>query len=132
MRTPLAELFARTQGAPQNVEGTMVHSIYRRGVASGQLVLIRRIRAIDTPTQGLRVKVDKGTVTVHGQKLKEAVLWARQLTTGSTSTVRSRQGGGRRTAGMELLERRKGRDAGLVGRCRNGYRRGGRERAHSV
>lgn len=74
--TTLAERFAKSRGEPQDVGGTLVHNIYRRLVAAGEALRVRRIRAVAAPVQGLRVKVDKGTMTVNGRELQDVVLWA--------------------------------------------------------
>lgn len=72
----LAERFAATRGAPQTVDGTLVHSIYRRSVDQGTALTLRWIHAAQTPRQGIRIKLDRGTVVVSGQTLKDVVLWA--------------------------------------------------------
>jgi hypothetical protein len=72
----LAERFAQSGGAPQEVDGSTVHSVYRRRVANGETVRIRRTRATATPVQGLRIKLERGTIVVNSQKLRDVVLWA--------------------------------------------------------
>jgi hypothetical protein len=74
--TTLAERFARSQGQPQEVNGVVVQNIYRRIVSQGAVVRVRRVQATASPTQGLRIKVNKGSVLINGQKHKEVVLWA--------------------------------------------------------
>ena len=72
----LAERFERDGGAPQEVEGVLVHGMYRRSVADGARVRLRRRHAIATPVQGIRLKLDKGKLVVNGQDLGDVVLWA--------------------------------------------------------
>ena len=74
--TTLAERFAKSQGQPQEVDGVLVENIYRRSVSNGQVVRVRRVQATTAPTQGLRLKLDKGSVVVGGRKHKDVVLWA--------------------------------------------------------
>lgn len=76
MKQSLSERFARDRGAPQQVDGQTVHGIFRHKITSGQRVHIRRIQCVASPVQGLRLKVDQGSLLVNGQKLKDVVLWA--------------------------------------------------------
>jgi hypothetical protein len=76
MKESLSERFARDRGAPQQVDGQTVQNIYRHRISSGQQVHIRRIQSVASPVQGLRLKVDQGSLLVNGQKLKDVVLWA--------------------------------------------------------
>ena len=74
--TTLAERFAKSQGQPQWVDGVLVEAIYLRSVSKGQVVRILRVQATVVPTQGLRLKLDKGSVIIDGRKYKDVVLWA--------------------------------------------------------
>src|ERR1044071_9519144 len=74
--TTLAERFAESQGRPQEVNGVIVQNIYRRAVSQGQMLRIKRLRATASPTQGLRLKIERGFVTVNGRNEKDVVLWA--------------------------------------------------------
>jgi hypothetical protein len=76
MNLTLAERFARDRGAPQEVDGVVVHNIYRHKIGNGDRIRIRRLRAVSAPPQGLRLKVDRGTLLINEQELKEPVLWA--------------------------------------------------------
>jgi hypothetical protein len=72
----LSERFAKSEGRPLEVNGVLVESIYRRSVSQGQAVRIRRVQATAMPVQGLRLKVDKGSVVINGRKHKDVILWA--------------------------------------------------------
>ena len=72
----LAERFAESKGRPLEVDGVLVHAIYRRVVTPGELVRIRRVHAVSSPTQGLRLSLKKGLAEIDGQKLKDVVFWA--------------------------------------------------------
>ena len=71
----LAERFARDAGAPQDVDGRVVHCIYRHEVVSGQRVHVHWVRAVERPVQGLRLKLSTGTLLVGGESLEDVVLW---------------------------------------------------------
>lgn len=72
----LAERFKREMGSAQEVEGVPVHNMYRRTVSNGARLCVRRLRALATPVQGIRLKLNTGTITVNGVELKDVVLWA--------------------------------------------------------
>jgi hypothetical protein len=74
--TTLADRFAQSLGQPQEVDGMIVQNMFRRDIVDGQVVHVRRRRASGRLVQGLRLKVEKGTVRVNGQEVKDAVLWA--------------------------------------------------------
>ena len=72
----LAEQFAASRGRPIEVDGFEVHCIYRRALADGDELVIRRIACGREPVSGLRLKVRGGSFDVGGRMLKEVVLWA--------------------------------------------------------
>ena len=76
MTETLAERFARAHGAPQELDGLIVHTMWRLQVAAGKRVLLRRLGQVPNPVQGVRVKLNGGTVTVNAQELPDVVLWA--------------------------------------------------------
>src|SRR6185437_635144 len=94
MKPTLAERFARDRGAPQEVDGLVVHNIYRRKVGDREHIRIRRLRAVSVPPQGLRVKVDRGSLLINKQELKEAVLWAETAPEEVEATCRLRGAAG--------------------------------------
>lgn len=75
MRT-LAERFVLNEGQPLEVEGVLVHSIFRRAVSHGEVVRVRFVHKTQTPPQGIRFKVEGGSVEVRGQRLEDVVCWA--------------------------------------------------------
>lgn len=72
----LAKRFARTRGAPQTVDGIVVHNIYRRDVSSGTRICVRRASVTDGAVQGLCLKVANGFLIVNGQRQEDIVLWS--------------------------------------------------------
>lgn len=72
----LAELLAAAEGKPITYEGLLVHGIVRRQIADRITVCVRRLNAVSSPVQGLRVKLDGGEMVVNTQRLKDVVLWA--------------------------------------------------------
>lgn len=72
----LAERFAKSKGAPQNVDGLIVHSIYRRQISAGARVRVRRVSAAAGSVQGLRIKMDNGFLLVNERRRKDVVLWS--------------------------------------------------------
>jgi hypothetical protein len=76
MTSDLSERFAESCGHPIQIGDLEVHSIFTVPVREGQIIRVARISAAAAPVQGLRLKVDNGTLAVHGQELSEVVLWA--------------------------------------------------------
>jgi hypothetical protein len=77
MSETLGELFSRAKGAPIQVDGITIHAIYRRYVVANQLVRVRWRRYIETPVQGVRLKLHTGrSLTMNGRRLKDVVLWS--------------------------------------------------------
>lgn len=72
----LAKLFQESKAQPVILGDMLVVPIYRIPLAAGKWhVRVERISAKNSPVQGLRLKVDRGHITVAGQKQKDIVLW---------------------------------------------------------
>jgi hypothetical protein len=76
MESDLSERFVQSRGRPIRIGDLEVHMIYERRVASGDSIRVRRIGAISSPVQALRLKVEKGKLLIHGQALRDVVLWS--------------------------------------------------------
>ncbi|MHA7683082.1 hypothetical protein [Cupriavidus sp. PET2-C1] len=73
----LALLFQESQGQPVILDDVSVVPIHRLPLAAGKWhVGLERVSAKNSPVQGLRLKVDRGYITVAGQRQKDIVLWA--------------------------------------------------------
>ena len=70
----LAKLFQESKAQPVILGDMLVVPIYRIPLAAGKWhVRVERISAKNSPVQGLRLKVDRGHITVAGQKQKDIV-----------------------------------------------------------
>jgi hypothetical protein len=76
MQRNLAEQIAHARGAPIRVGDVDVYGLYRIPVSRGQAIRVRRVTAVSWPTQGLRLKLDAGLISIGGQNLGDIVLWA--------------------------------------------------------
>jgi hypothetical protein len=70
-----AEEFARTQGKPIDVGGRSVVAMLRHQVHAGDRVRVVWRRSVDAPIQGIRIKLQGGTLTIDGKELADVVLW---------------------------------------------------------
>lgn len=76
MSKTLAQLLADARGGPIKFDGAEVRSIFVRDVPTMAQVKVKILKSRETPTQALRIKLDKGTIRINGQDLTEVVLWA--------------------------------------------------------
>lgn len=77
MTETLSSLFQKSKGAPIEIDGRVVQSIFKTKISrASQTFLVRRVKAKDSPRQGVRVKVAKGEVEVNEQRHQEIILWA--------------------------------------------------------
>jgi hypothetical protein len=73
----LSSLFQRSQGAAVEIDGRLVQPIFQDKIAGTEArFLIRRIKSMNSPVQGLRLKAVKGRIKVNGQSHSEVILWA--------------------------------------------------------
>lgn len=72
----LGERFRESRGAPLSVDDHLVHMIYERSVEFGDILGVHRLKQCKKPVQALRLKIDSGTLSIDGKKLKDIVLWA--------------------------------------------------------
>lgn len=76
MNKSLGERFRESRGQPIQLDDKTVYGIYRRNISGKQPLEIRFRHTSEDPVQGLRMKLDKGSLVVNGQELKDVVLWA--------------------------------------------------------
>lgn len=77
MGDTLSTIFQKSKGASINLNGRLVQPMYEVMIDGGRhAFLIKRLTAIDSPVQGLRIKVDKGDIEVEDQCHSEIILWA--------------------------------------------------------
>lgn len=76
MSSTLAEQFAKAKGAPVDVDGVLVTNMYRRTVRQGERIVISLSVNEESVTQGIRLKLSKGTVLVGDQELQDVVIWS--------------------------------------------------------
>lgn len=76
MEAKLSERFAQSRGRPIHLGDLEIHMIYERPVAPGDSIRVRRTGARSSPVQALRLKVETGKLLVHGEALKDVVLWS--------------------------------------------------------
>lgn len=73
----LADRFVAEEGGPVELEGKLVHSIYRRQLREGMRVRVVRCSAAPAgPTAGLRLKLHRGRLRVGTETLADIVLWS--------------------------------------------------------
>lgn len=73
----LAQRFLEAAGGPIEVEGRLVHGIFRRKVESTTTVRVRRqATSASGPTTGLRLKVQRGKLRLNGESFSDVVLWS--------------------------------------------------------
>ena len=73
----LAQRFIEAKGGPIEVDGRLVHSIFRRKVGSGTSVrLTRQSTSTSGPVTGLRLKAHRGKLRVNDESLTDVVLWS--------------------------------------------------------
>lgn len=73
----LSKRLQDSKGAPVILDdGRAAVAIWQRQIAKMERVRIRRVSAVESPTQALRLMVDGGTLFVNGQQLTDVVLWA--------------------------------------------------------
>jgi hypothetical protein len=70
-----AEEFARNQGKAIDVDGRPVVPMLRRDVRPGDRVRVVWRSSIDSPVQGIRIKLHGGSLTGEGKELTDVVLW---------------------------------------------------------
>lgn len=70
-----AEEFARAHGNPIEAGGRTVVSILRHPVRSGDQVRIVWRKSIPSPVQGIRLKLQGGSLAIDGVKFADVVLW---------------------------------------------------------
>lgn len=71
----LGEQFQDSMGQPVNLDGKSVLPIFSEFVSKEVLVSLRWIGTRSSVKQGVKIKLDKGTIEVNGQKLSDIVLW---------------------------------------------------------
>ena len=71
----LAEQFMAAKGAALNVHGCTAVNMYRRPVDEDQKVTVCAQVAMESPVQGLRIKLVDGVIRINEQLLKEVVIW---------------------------------------------------------
>ncbi|WP_157771932.1 hypothetical protein [Ralstonia solanacearum] len=71
----LSELFIASKGAPIEVNGAQVVSMYTKIVETGQAIDVHFEEVAASPPQGLRIKVKGGSILINAQELAEVVLW---------------------------------------------------------
>lgn len=77
MAETLSSLFQKSKGAPIEVDGRLVQSIFKTEISrASQTFLVRLVKAKHSPSQGVRIKVVKGEVEVNEQRHQEIILWA--------------------------------------------------------
>ena len=73
----LAQRFIEAKGGPIEVDGRLVHGIFRRRVESVTTVrLMRQSTSASGPITGLRLKVQRGKLRVNDESLTDVVLWS--------------------------------------------------------
>lgn len=73
--TTLGEQFVRSRGKPIEYKGQTVHAIYELAISRGQRLTIWFRSVRPQPRQGLRLVINKGTLDINGEQLKDVVLW---------------------------------------------------------
>lgn len=63
------------KGAALTVNGCTVVNMYRRPVEADQSVTVYAQAAIESPVQGLRIKLVDGVIRINEQFLKDVVIW---------------------------------------------------------
>lgn len=72
-----SSVFQRTSGKALSYERRAVYPIFRRGIRAGvSYFRVTRIEATASFRGGLRVKVDKGSILLNGQRSSEMILWS--------------------------------------------------------
>lgn len=73
----LAQRFIESKGGPIEVDGRLVHSIFRRKVERSTAVrLTRQASSASGPVTGLRLKVQRGSLRVNEASFADVVLWS--------------------------------------------------------
>jgi hypothetical protein len=85
--------FAGNRGRPLIVNGDTVVQMIRRSINPGTRIRIVWRRAIETPVQGIRIKVRKGKLLLGDQELEEFVLWRDTAPVEVVFTYRSKKPG---------------------------------------
>lgn len=75
MSRTLAERFAEAKGTPIEVDGTTVINMYRRAVSRGKRVHVDAVASTPSPLQGIRIKMNQGTISINEKDLKDVVVW---------------------------------------------------------
>lgn len=71
----LSSLFQKSKGAPVEVDGELVHAIFRMHLDEGKTQFeVRRLGATDAAL-GLRIKIERGILEVNGGQYQEIILW---------------------------------------------------------
>lgn len=75
MKRTLAELFMEATGPTVQYKGLTVHGVVLRHVRKPGRYLVRFIKAIPEPLQGLGIAIDEGKLTVEDTTAKRIALW---------------------------------------------------------
>lgn len=73
--TTFGEMFIKSKGQPLEIDGRVVHGIYRREVTVGQAFRLRFIQSVSHPVQGVSLGVKRGVIQVNDVEAKDMVLW---------------------------------------------------------
>ena len=76
MTTTLSEQFQQSRGKAIQFDGQLIHPMFQKKINKNKNFLIRRLKVIDSPLQGLRIKVVGGEIEVNNQSHPEIILWA--------------------------------------------------------
>lgn len=71
----LAQQFIANKGQPLEVEGRTVINMYRRPVKANQIVAVNVQAAFSSPVQGLRIKLDNGSIRINDHLFQDVAVW---------------------------------------------------------
>lgn len=77
MLETLSSYFQKSKGKAIELNGRLIQPIYQEKINSKhKIILIKRIKAINSPVQGIRIKAVNGSIKVNDQSHSEIILWA--------------------------------------------------------
>jgi hypothetical protein len=73
----LSSQFQKSRGTAIEVNGRLVQSIFQKQLNEPNVRFeIHRVKSVNSPTQGFRLKAVQGTIEVNGQHHPDIILWA--------------------------------------------------------
>lgn len=97
--TELSKLFQQAKGEPIEIDGRVIHAIYRWRILAPATVKLSRVRASPNPIPGIRLRVQDGTAVVDGEVGSDLVFWSDTAPTDVELEVRPNRG---KTAELRL------------------------------